>query len=262
MRIATWNVERPTNATSPRSKRILARLREVDADIWILTETHDDISPGTAYSAWATKPVPEAPTRHRDGERRTIVWSRWPIKERIDEDISHRTSCVLLETPLGDLVIFGTIIPYHGRGCPPHGTLRRWEAHYAAIAVQGASWQRLRRKFAGCGLCVAGDFNQTREGRFSYGTKWGRTLLDLALENADLSDTTVPSLVAREEVDGSNWALANGVQPIDHIAISHAWAQRIQAIGAWTGKSANGYLSDHSGVWIDLRRIGRLSGKE
>lgn len=253
MRIATWNVERPVDVKSPRSQRILAKLAAIDADIWILTETHDAITPGPAYMTCGTDSVPEPPTRHRDGERRTIVWSRLPVKEHIDEDIAHRTVCIRIATPLGGLVVFGTIIPYHGRGCPPHGTLRRWEAHYAAIAIQGAAWQRLRRKYPGSGLCVAGDFNQTREGRFSYGTKWGRALLDLALTEAGLQDTTIPSVAARETVDGGGWELADGVQPIDHICLSAAWAERITAMGAWSGNPRDGYLSDHSGVWIDLQ---------
>lgn len=253
MRIATWNVERPKNAGSARSRRILDKLYEIDADIWILTETHDVISPGEGYHICGTEPVRDPPTRHQDGERRTIVWSRWPIEEHIDEDFAHRTACVRVKTPPGDLVVFGTIIPYSGRDCPPYGALRRWDAHYAAIAVQGASWQRLRRQYPGCGLCVAGDFNQTREGRFSYGTKWGRALLNLALERAGLVDTTVPSFAAREQVVDSGWALADGVQPIDHICLDASWAQQVVAVGAWEGESDEvGYLSDHSGVWIDV----------
>lgn len=252
MRIATWNVERPKNATSTRSKRILTKLREIDADIWVLTETHDDISPGPEYDYLATEPVRKPPTRHAAGERRTIVWTRWPIVQPIEEDFAHRTACVRLQTPLGGLVVFGTIIPYSGRDCPPYGKLRRWDAHYAAIGVQGAAWQRLRRQHADCALCVAGDFNQTREGRFTYGTKWGRHLLDQALDWANLQDTTTPGFAALEAIDNESWSLADGVQPIDHICLSSGWAKRVTAVGAWPGEPEGGYLSDHSGVWVDL----------
>lgn len=255
MRIATWNVERPKNAGSARSRRILDKIHEIDADIWILTETHDAISPGDGYHACTTEPVPDPPTRHQDGERRTIVWSRWPFEEHIEEDMAHRTACARVETPLGKLIVFGTIIPYSGRDCPPYGKLRRWDAHYAAIAIQGAAWQRLQRQYPGHGLCVAGDFNQTRDGRFSYGTKWGRALMDLALERVSLQDTTIPSFARKKDIDGSAWALPDGAQPIDHICLSSSWARRVKAVGAWPGESdESGYLSDHSGVWIDLKR--------
>lgn len=252
MRIATWNVERPTNATSPRSQRILQKIHHINAGIWILTETHDDITPGPAYTPVATEPVPTPPTRHKPGERRTILWSRYPILETIPEDVAHRTVCARLQTPLGPLVVFGAIIPYSGRDCPPYGQMRRWEAHYAAIAVQGACWLRLNRKYYDHALLVGGDFNQTREGRYTYGTKWGRTLLDLALKQVGLHDATIPSLAARDDIDGSGWTLPPGQQPIDHLCLSKDWFPRITAIGAWPGQDENGYLSDHSGVWIDL----------
>lgn len=252
MRIATWNVERPHNSARPRGRRILEKIRQIDADIWILTETHDAIAPGPDYDCVATEPVTEPPTRHRAGERRTIVWSRLPIVETIAEDMAQRTACARLQTPVGGLIVFGTIIPYSGRDCPPYGALRRWEAHYAAIAVQGAAWQRLRRQYRDCALCVAGDFNQTRDGRLVYGTRWGRRLLDQALAWSDLHDTTTPRFASQATIDSQGWQLAQGAQPIDHICLSASWIGRITAVGAWPGEDESGYLSDHSGVWIDL----------
>src|SRR5690606_20208998 len=129
--------------------------------------------------------------------------------------------------------------------CPPYGKLRRWDAHYAAIAVQGAAWQRLRRQHMDCALCVAGDFHQMRQGRLSYGTKWGRHLLDQALAWASLKDTTTPSFYALDTVDSEGWSLPDGVQPIDHICLSNKWAKQVAAVGAWCGKPDSGYLSDH-----------------
>ena len=50
MKIGNWNLERvlPTQA---RSTSIRANLLEIDADTWILTETHALVGPGSAYSS-------------------------------------------------------------------------------------------------------------------------------------------------------------------------------------------------------------------
>ena len=76
MRIATWNIERPKNDTSPSSQRVLAKLREVAADIWILTESHDAIVPDPDFHALSTPTVPAAPIHHDEGEHKTTIWTR------------------------------------------------------------------------------------------------------------------------------------------------------------------------------------------
>jgi len=59
VRIATWNVERVKPQgwkIAPAQKR---RMTEVDADIWILTETHIDHSPGHGYDVVHTPAIPD-----------------------------------------------------------------------------------------------------------------------------------------------------------------------------------------------------------
>jgi hypothetical protein len=65
--------------------------------------------------------------------------------------------------------MYGTIIPYHRDGCPPYGAARQWESHYAAVATQLAEWQRLRSSYPTSEYCVAGDYNQNRDGGRWYG---------------------------------------------------------------------------------------------
>ncbi|HET6443105.1 MAG TPA: hypothetical protein VFI27_00875, partial [candidate division Zixibacteria bacterium] len=77
MRIATWNLERPKNGSSQRSRLLMDKLGEIDADIWILTETHDEVIPDKGYHSGSTDPVPEPPIIHLDGEHRTTIWTRW-----------------------------------------------------------------------------------------------------------------------------------------------------------------------------------------
>jgi len=250
MRIATWNIERPSNNLNIRSHRILEKIRAINADIWILTEAHDTINPGTEYHFASTPTVAASPIFHREGEHKTTVWSRWPIIELFKPSTPHRAICPILETPLGKLVVYGTVLPYHGARWP-YGTPRNWDAHYAAIATQGADWWRLRRKYPGDGLCAAGDFNQNRPIRSTYGTKWGRVLLDLALKESDLigvtqSDFAVASKLPLEELE----LITNS---IDHIYLNSLWAKKVTNVGIWPGQTAAGdYLSDHSGVFVDL----------
>lgn len=250
MRIATWNVERPKGNTAPRSQRVLNKIQEIAADIWILTETHDAICPGPVYHDASTPTVSEPPILHATGEHKTTIWSRWPIIEHWETATPHRATCVVIETPLGELVVYGTVIPYHGARWP-YGTPRNWDAHYAAIATQGADWSRLRRNYPFHGLCVAGDLNQTRTGRLWYGSKWGRALLDLALSENQLVGVTQADFSAAQKLSQEDRALLT--QCIDHICLDGRWAGLVQQVGIWPKHTAAGeYLSDHSGVYIDL----------
>ncbi len=57
MRIATWNLMRP-GLDGDRLPALREQLREIDADMWILTETRDNICPGTNYKVLALKTSP------------------------------------------------------------------------------------------------------------------------------------------------------------------------------------------------------------
>jgi endonuclease/exonuclease/phosphatase family metal-dependent hydrolase len=250
MRIATWNVERSTNDTSPRSQRVLTRLPEIKADIWILTETRDAITPGPNFHAASTPTVTASPIFHKEGEHKTTIWSRLPIIEIFDTANPHRATYVIFKTPLGELIVYGTVLPYHGARWP-YGTRRNWDAHYAAIATQGADWTRLRRQYPLHGLCLAGDLNQTRTGRYTYGTKWGRALLDLALMESGLTGVTQTDFPMVEKLPAKKKELLAGC--IDHICLDNLWAERVRRVGIWPGQTAAGeYLSDHSGIFVDL----------
>lgn len=45
LRIATWNIERPKLNGWKRNPKIAEKIREIDADVWILTETNAAIVP-------------------------------------------------------------------------------------------------------------------------------------------------------------------------------------------------------------------------
>ncbi len=55
MRIAKWNLARPTTGTSAQAKRLLEHIRRVNADIWILTEAFANVRPGADFEMRSTK---------------------------------------------------------------------------------------------------------------------------------------------------------------------------------------------------------------
>jgi hypothetical protein len=255
MRIATWNLERP-KASGPladvKNKAIQAQLDRLGADIWILTETNGVIQP----SGYESVPSERMPGRG-PGENSTTIWSRYPIKGQVTTLEGQPTRvmagqprplgyyvngpdnsvavCADIETPHGDLRVYGTIITWHAdKG--PTGTAKNWDEQYVSIEAHAQDWQRLGQDRV---ICVAGDFNMTLKtppDRGSYGTVKGRQLLQEALHEAGLVCVT-----------------ADSPGGIDHICLSQAWATKVIATGSWLAYLPDGReVSDHPGVWVDL----------
>ena len=79
LRIATWNMERPKLNVHAKNSRRLEKIREIDADLWILTETSSAI----ALDGYASLASESQPGYHSTGESFATIWSRWPIRRRI-----------------------------------------------------------------------------------------------------------------------------------------------------------------------------------
>lgn len=76
VKIGTWNLERSGAHHRGHMVGQLACLAERDCDVWVLTETHDDLRPkGYDYKVVsATNPRWQSP-----GERLVAIWSRHPM---------------------------------------------------------------------------------------------------------------------------------------------------------------------------------------
>ena len=111
MRIATWNLERPDPADVARNQARMEKIREIDADVWILTETHEVIDLSASHHGAATAPSPRKPL---PGEACASVWSRWPILRRIETADPTEAVCVEVAHPEGPLLVYGSIIAYAG----------------------------------------------------------------------------------------------------------------------------------------------------
>ncbi len=169
MRIGTWNVEYAPEGRLDVLRRVMTLHQ---ADIWVLTETHDALVPKDAVHAAHSEPRPH----QRDGSRWVSIWSRYPIIEQVVCEDSRRTVCALLEIEETiRLLVYGTVMPWAADqgDDPPEEKLPNWSEHHRALPLQCAEWLDLRQRYPDALLCVAGDFN-TDMGRGSrYGTHKG-----------------------------------------------------------------------------------------
>src|SRR5664280_1921694 len=112
LKIATWNLARVLPKQAARIAKIVRWLDRVDADVWVLTETHNSVSPGPGYSAASTR-YPDRPGE--PGERWVTIWSRLPIEPLPPARDPARTVAALVQPPHGaPLVVYGTVLPWLG----------------------------------------------------------------------------------------------------------------------------------------------------
>jgi endonuclease/exonuclease/phosphatase family metal-dependent hydrolase len=232
LKIATWNLNHPKPNSWKKKPLIEAQIHKIDADIWILTETNNAaIDLSSTHGKFTS-------TEYGKHDAYTTAWikssfSGQPLKT-FDPEIAV---CVSVEIPKGQILIYGTIITWHGdRG--KNEQSKNWEEHYKSIQSHGDDWHRLLHENPDSRLLVAGDFNQARDGSNWYGTKQGIDLLTEQLERNNLI------------------CLTHKVKPrlrhnIDHICITKDWAIAGHPKG-WEGTVDGVVLSDHNGVYVEI----------
>lgn len=241
LRIGTWNVE--YGAGAAKNERRVTRMQEASAAIWVLTETHDSLVLGPDYHVLSAAPRPD----RRVGERWVAIASVFPFTRAIPTRDPVRTVAGMIETPLGAVIIHGTVMPWH-TDPGPSGDSRNWEEHHRVLPEQAAEWVALRAAYPGVHLFAAGDFNTDLGGAHYYGTKRGRAALVDGLRAADLVCLTSTDRVP----DG--WL---GHPPIDHICVSAPLGAGASVVEAWNGTTSDGVrLSDHSALVVELARPG------
>ncbi|MDQ1501844.1 MAG: hypothetical protein QOI86_5184 [Actinomycetota bacterium] len=217
-------------------------MADVDADVWVLTETHLDHAPSAEHRhAVFSSPHPERRPAH---EGWTALWSRWPLQE-ISRPASHRggTVAAVVEHPTDPILVYGTVIAwqraFYDDGSPgenvagPPGRDRPSGTGVAAAP----------REHPDLPLIVAGDFNQDRDGSGWYGTTRTRQPLGEALDTAGLHCVT--------EMDPGAIGLTSG-HLIDHICTTADLADTAR-VNCWNCYDATGQrLSDHPTVAADL----------
>jgi endonuclease/exonuclease/phosphatase family metal-dependent hydrolase len=218
-------------------------MADVNADVWVLTETHVDHRPSPAHRHGVFSPP--HPERRPDHERWTAIWSRWPLTPLNDPPPHRRgTVAAMVRAPSGPLIVYGTVIawanePHHDDGRPA----RMWEVHLAEIERQGREWAQLRAEHPGVPLVVAGDFNQDRDGSNWYGTVATRARLGEALAGAGLVCTT--------RIDAVACGLLERNHLIDHICLPPELDAAAE-VRCWEPVDGDQRLSDHPVVAVDL----------
>ena len=225
-----------------KNPRRMEKIREVNADLWVLTKTSSVITID-GYDSLASGRDDDF---HAPGENYSTIWSRWPILRRVETFDPSFAVCAEIETPAGPMIVYGTIITYaNDRGSD--GKARRWEEHRKSIQNHDADWYSLRKKFPDHLFCIAGDFNQSRDGSGWYEDADSIKLLSAALERNQLVCVTEDDLRAKGGILLSR-------SSIDHICLSRSLARKSVSLDAWEGTTVDGCrMSDHNGVVIDIR---------
>lgn len=243
MRIGTWNVD---YAEPPHVNLLRKVIAEHPADIWVLTETNDELRPPNAPHRLSSRPRSSAEAaKSREGSHWVTIWSRFPILELTDFVPSDQVYTAVARVDLSELgsgkeaIIFGTVLPW-----------QRGEDHSRAIRQQSAEWRTLVGRFPNALFCLAGDFN-TDMGRASeyglryfVGSKPSTEQLSSLLRDVGLSCVTD---------HGYPKGLRPNYPPVDHIALSEAVAARTRIASVWAGKHGDGVAAgDRIGLVVDV----------
>lgn len=240
VRIATWNLERPTQKGWIKNQRRLDKIREINADVWVLTETNAVIALPNDYRSVASDSISGY---HKKGENLSTIWSRWKLRSIPTFD-PRWAVCAEVDSPFGAMIIYGTIITYaNDKGIS--GTAKRWEEHRQSIRHHHQDWLRIQTKYPNHLMCIAGDFNQSRDRSGWCEEKQSVELLSTALGDLSLV------CVTEENLQTKGFSRST----VDHICLSERLKPYKVEMGAWEGiTSENKKMSDHNGVFVDLRR--------
>jgi endonuclease/exonuclease/phosphatase family metal-dependent hydrolase len=171
-----------------RGERIRRELGRIDADVWVLTETHPGFAPGSHYDPVAASTA--APDRRRGG-RWGMIWARTGVSaEALPLDGEpERSAAARIERSNGrPLLIFGTVLPW--RGDLRHAAARGGRAFERSLFLQARDWDTARARDPEAELCIAGDFNQEFAAAGPVGTRLGCTALVRELESRSLHCVT------------------------------------------------------------------------
>jgi len=248
IRIANWNLDRATEKW--RQEAICTKLASIKADIWILTETRNSISPGDGFKCIARSVSnPVSNPEHEPDESWVSIWTKQLrlIEENITTDLAFSASATVALPNGTPLTVFGTVLPWRGRtwkGLPSAGAI----AFEAALQVHQTDWQAFLMKHGGV-LCVAGDFNQDLSEKPYYWSRRASRILDVVVNGKE------SNLMAVTAFDSDPVrTISNGKEAcIDHICISRKLAEKQEVKAkAWLPQVDGRTLSDHPGVYIDL----------
>ena len=232
MKIATWNVERLKHKNS--LDKMIYAMEDVQADILVLTETDERIKPNYCYS-FHTPKLHDAPADYRvpglykdyavadvytATENRVSIYTNYPCVKQHKTYDRYTALCIELETEVGNLLVYGTIIGILGN---------RDESFKQDLLLQASDFERLSKLGS---ICICGDFNCSFDDNY-YFTNFGRETLNSAFE-----------------MNGMSLLTRNMSDCIDHIAISEDFiGDSSITVSEW---NLDKRLSDHKGTVAEV----------
>lgn len=266
VRVGTWNVEwaKPGLRRAPLLAEVLAA---PDCDIVCATEGDAGILPKGGHvidagTDWGY-PLPKA----SPGRRKVLLWSRrpWtPVFDALQEVLpGGRLVAAVTETPVGEVTVVGVCIPWSGAHVNSGRRDRvQWQDHLDWLSgFEQLAYARRRRTI------VLGDFNQRSP-------KGGRLhdSLQRAFARFRISTSGFMAAATRLAADGVKlWeaeltdapSAEGAAQLIDHIAHSKDLVlcglvpkrEGPRCVGIFPREVEGTRLSDHTGVWFDLKLL-------
>ncbi|HEX7375765.1 MAG TPA: endonuclease/exonuclease/phosphatase family protein [Pirellulales bacterium] len=240
MRIATWNLESLKQLTPERDAAFRLAMARIDADVWVLTETWNDLPPLSDYQLVAQSG--DANDLKRWPNRCWVsIWGKSSLAAngQVIHGQADRMACGWIKIPgQRDIVVVGTVLPWRS------DTLWPGDVGFgAALACQAEECGAIRGRPDTCDFVLAGDFNQSLPHRAYYGSKKGENALNDAFQRHDLVCLTAGNDPITDE------------PRIDHICVgrSSLKSSRIPHVGAWAIPSINDKpITDHAGVFAEL----------
>lgn len=221
LRIATWNVERLRHKN--KLEEILSRCLAAKADILVLTETDERVRPEYEYCySTAILKGTQTPVIYGDTENRVSIFTNYKCVRQYKTYDDKTSICVELETSIGNLIVYGTIIGISGN--------RRID-YNEDLAKQLEDIRMLAEEDKN--ICMIGDYNCSFGDNFYY-TKAGRNAMLNCFQNYHISILT-----------------ADRAECIDHIAVSDSFMKgvSVKSIEEWNTDMS---LSDHKGIVVAI----------
>jgi len=191
--------------------------------------------------------------KNKYGKYWSTIWSKCPIAHQIDCYDNETAVCAKIETPDGNLIVYGTIITWkNDPGSDPNNKAPPWAEHDKSIVDHGADWRSIQDKYRGSPFVIMGDFNQTRDGASrGYRSPNGIQLLNDQFELNQLLCITEADFGAQGKLtpDPKNKGLYR--HNVDHICVSRSRID-VEHVGVWDHFYEGTYLTDHNGIYAEL----------
>lgn len=225
MKIVNFNIERLLILS--KLKSIIELIESYDADIIVLTETNSKlIDLGKNYFAQHSKPLSKNQDNvnfYREGENRVSIYSKYPIKSRIQTIDEFTSVAIEIETGFGELIVYGTIIGIFGYSRDKGRFVKDFNEQESDFI----------KIFANENVCLVGDLNISLSGRI-YPSREYRQKLNTLIEEFDMDKST-----------------GNLEDNIDHILISKKFINnrdiKVEKL------NVDKRLSDHFGICMTIK---------